>query len=318
MPDPAYARHRLRNQVQTAVLVVGMMGVLGLAAHLIFGQRAFFWAAGMMGLTLLLAPRISPAMVLRMYGARPLHPRDAPQLYRIVEALARRAGLKAVPRVYLVRSTMVNAFAVGDRDSAAIAVTEGLLANLTLRELTAVLGHEIAHIRNGDLHVMMLADLVTRITDSLSLTGQILLLVNLPLLAAAGYSISWTGLLLLVFAPTLSALLQLALSRTREFDADLESARLTGDPRALVWALEKLERMQAGWMERIFTPMPRIPEPSLLRTHPPTEERIRRLLELDPRSLPPPLVGGAAGPVLSTGDLTALGAPRRRFPGVWY
>jgi heat shock protein HtpX len=317
MQDPVYTRHRIRNLIQTTVLIVGMMGVLGLSAHLIFGEKAFFWAAGMMGLALVLAPRISPAMVLRMYGARPLDPREAPQLHRIVEALARRAGLENAPRLYRVHSTMMNAFAVGDRRSAAIAVTDGLLANLSLRELAAVLGHEIAHVRNGDLHVMMLADLVTRITDSLSLTGQILILVNLPLLAAAGYTISWTGLLLLVFAPTISALLQLALSRTREFDADLEAARLTGDPQALASALDKLERMQAGWIERIFTPMPRIPDPSLLRTHPPTEERIRRLMELDPRTLPPPLLA-TAGPVVYTRPQRDPPPPRRHFPGVWY
>ncbi len=318
MTDPAFTRHRLRNLLQTALLIGGMMGILGLSAHLIFGRDAFLWAAGMVGIALAIAPRLSPAMVLRMYSARPLTPRDAPALYRVIEALAQRAGLPRTPRLLLVPSPMLNAFAVGDAEDAAIAVTDGLVRNLSLRELAAVLGHEVAHIRNGDLRVMMLADVVTRITDALSLTGQMLLLINLPLLLAAGHAISWTGLLLLVFAPTLSALLQLALSRTREYDADLEAARLSGDPRALASALEKLERMQAGWLERIFTPMPRIPDPSLLRTHPPNEARVRRLLELDPRSLPPPIVSGAqtAAPLLP-GPPAALG-PRRHFPGVWY
>ena len=318
MPDAVFTRRRLHNLLQTALLIGGMMGVLGLSAHLIFGRDAFVWTAIMVGLTLLFAPNLSPAMILRMYGALPLSPQDLPAVYRVLEELAQRAGLPRTPRLYLVPSAMLNAFAVGEPDHAAIAVTDGLLRNLSLRELAGVLAHEIAHIRNGDLRVMMLADVVTRITDALSLTGQLLILVNLPLLLASGYAISWTGLLLLVFAPTISALLQLALSRTREFDADLEAARLSGDPRALASALERLERTQAGWLERIFMPMPRIPDPSLLRTHPPTEERIRRLLELDPRALPPPVVTAAHAAPVRLRQPTQSGLPRRHFPGVWY
>ncbi len=85
----------------------------------------------------------------------------------------------------------------------------------------------------------------------------------------------------LVFAPTLSALLQLALSRTREFEADVEAVRLTGDPHGLISGLEKLERLSGNWFERVFMSGRRVPEPSLLRTHPSTTERIRRLLQLE-------------------------------------
>jgi heat shock protein HtpX len=126
---------------------------------------------------------------------------------------------------------------------------------------------------------MTLADLVSRITHALSLVGQLLVLINLPLFLLNEATLSWLAILLLIFAPTLSALLQLALSRTREFDADLSAVDLTGDPQGLASALIKLEQ-QGGFLERLLMPGRHDPEPSLLRTHPRTEERIQRLLSL--------------------------------------
>ncbi|RMG33662.1 MAG: peptidase M48, partial [Gammaproteobacteria bacterium] len=125
--------------------------------------------------------------------------------------------------------------------------------------------------------------------------------------------------LLLIFAPTLSALAQLALSRTREFDADLNAARLTGDPDGLASALAKIEQLQGNWMERIFLPGRRVPEPSLLRTHPETSERIRRLMELKAE------MGGGRPQYVDRGPvhLEGLGGPVERPPrwhvsGLWH
>jgi len=119
----------------------------------------------------------------------------------------------------------------------------------------------------------------------------------------------------MVFAPTISALLQLALSRTREFDADLGAARLTSDPRGLATALAKMEKMQSGAFEQVLMPGRRVPEPSLLRTHPPTEERVQRLLQFADAFDEPP----APQPLL---DHTTLpGQPRRprwHLGGTWY
>ena len=136
--------------------------------------------------------------------------------------------------------------------------------------------------RNNDLWVMGLANMFSRST-SLLLLGPFLLLLNLPLILFSQGMLSWWAILLLIFAPNLSALAQVALSRTREYDADLNAARLTGDPEGLADALAKIERLQGGWLEQILLPGRRVPEPSLPRTHPDTEERIARLMALNPQ-----------------------------------
>jgi heat shock protein HtpX len=175
----------------------------------------------------------------------------------------------------------MNAFSVGRRGEAAIALTDGLLRNLSRRELTGVLAHEIAHVQANDIWIMGIADSMGRLVWLGSLFGQVLLLVNLPLWFAGGHTLPWWPIVLLMAAPSLSALLQLGLSRAREFDADVSAAELTGDPEGLALSLDKLERAQHGWFERIFLPRGRQSQPSLLRTHPATEERIERLLALD-------------------------------------
>ncbi len=316
MAAPIVANHRLRNALQSAVIIAGMMLILGWSAELLFGPGSFYYAAAGVAIVLLAAPRAAPRLILRMYRAQPLDPRQLPELASLVAVLAQRAGLPRPPRLYYVPSRMLNAFAVGDRRDAAIAVTEGLLQTLNLRELAGVLAHEISHVRHGDMRVMALADTVSRLTSSLSLFGQLLILLNLPLFLTGAVTISWVGLLLLVFAPTASALLQLALSRTREFDADAGAVELTGDPEGLASALAKLERHQGGWLQRVLVPGRRNPDPSLLRTHPATEERIRRLLAMRPGA---PASGfPATMPALPPGLPHSDGPPRRRRLGLWY
>ena len=149
-----------------------------------------------------------------------------------------------------------------------------------------VLAHEISHIRNNDLWVMGLADAVRRFTRLLSWMGQLLLLLNLPMLGLGGDTFPWLLVLLLIGAPILSFLLQLALSRTREYDADLDAATLTGNPRGLANALAKMERLEGTWLERLLLSGRRRPQRSVFRTHPNTADRIRRLLELESRPRP--------------------------------
>ncbi len=312
-------RHKLRNILHSVLLILGMVAILGVCAYALWGGEGVIWALLGGGLAFAFSPNIPPEWVMRMYRAVPLHPRDAPELHELLATLARRAELPEVPRLYWVRSPILNAFAVGRPEHAAIAVTDGLLRSLTMRELAGVLAHEISHVRNNDLWIMQLADTMSRFTSILSYFGQLLLIFNLPLLLVGRVTFPWLAVLVLIFAPTLMALLQLALSRAREFDADLDAAGITGDPAGLASALEKLERYQGRFWEEILFPGRRIPEPSLLRTHPPTEERIRRLLSLYearpeierqihlPTRLRLPDHFGAA-----------LGPPRYRWPGIWY
>jgi len=167
-------------------------------------------------------------------------------------------------------------------------------------------------VRDNDLWVMGLADMFSRST-SLLLLGQFLLLLNLPSILFSQGMVSWWAILLLIFAPNLSALAQLALSRTREYDADLSAARLTGDPECLAGALAKIERLQGGWLEQILLPGRRVLEPSLLRTHPDTEERIARLMALNPQFSDRALFGA----FIEASAKPALGRPMTRVPG-WH
>lgn len=262
------------------LLLAGMAAFLMLLGSLLWGADGMLMLLLLGALALLFSPVLSPALVMRLYGATPLSPGQVPELVAGVEELARRAGLPRVPALYYVPSSMLNAFAVGDREQAAIAVTDGLLRGLNQRQLVAVLAHEVSHIRSDDLRVMGLADLISRITSLLSLVGLLLLLLNLPLLLFGVVTVNWLAIGLLVLAPNLSALAQLALSRTREFDADLNAVALTGDPRGLADALWLIEQVQGGNWERLLAPGRGLPEPSLLRTHPDTAERVRRLAEL--------------------------------------
>jgi heat shock protein HtpX len=268
------------------------------------------------------SPQVSPQVVLRMYRARQLGPAHVPGLFRLVQALAQRAGLPNPPRLYYIPSNMMNAFAVGKHSHAAIAVTDGLLRRLNPRELAGVLAHEISHVTNNDIWVMGLADVVSRLTSGLSLGGQFLLLLSLPMMLFGSYSPPWWLFLLLISAPTLSALFQLALSRTREYDADLDAAWLTGDPSGLASALAKLERYQHGFLERILLPGRHIPDPSLLRTHPTTEDRIQRLLSLDDTHLSQPFSHSVRVPTealqLTTQMPQVVHMPRWRLSGLWF
>ncbi|MBI4183653.1 MAG: M48 family metalloprotease [Proteobacteria bacterium] len=311
-------RHKLRNAVQSLLLMGGMVGLLALCTAAVTGGDGVFWVALGVALALYLSPRVSPRLVLAMYGAVPLRPYQLPAVFEVLGELAVRAGLPRVPGLHYVPSAMVNAFAVGRQNDAAIAITDGMLRALDLRELAGVLAHELSHVRNNDLWIMSMADTVSRLTRLMSQVGVALLFVSLPLWLAEYGGVPWLLILLLVVAPTVGSLLQLALARAREFDADLDAAGLTGDPAGLASALEKIERVQGGLWGRIFFPDRRTPEPSLLRTHPSTEERIRRLLALyapeGGRAFRVPTV------ILVPEDWPPIvGRPRRRrLTGLWY
>lgn len=280
--DDVWLQHRWLNRVHSVALLLFMGGFLGMLGWLLWGTPGLVALLLVGAVGVMLNPSTSPRWVMRMYKATPLDARTAPGLAHAIAALAERAGLHSAPALYYIPSSVLNAFAVGAQQNAAIGVTDGLLQRLDDRELLGVLAHEVSHIQTNDVWVMGLADMFSRATSILSLFGQLLLFLNLPLILMGSATFSWWAVLLLIFAPHLSALAQLALSRTREYDADLNAARLTGDPKGLASALLKIERLQGGWLEKILLPGRKIPDPSLLRTHPLTEDRVRRLAALKP------------------------------------
>ena len=306
------ARHRWLNRLQTALLVLTLLGIAAVAGSLLLGDGGLWLALAAAGFTLLLEPAAASGLTLRLYGARPLHPDEAPDLWAVLRELAARAGLPTVPVPHYVPSGVVNAFATGSKHHAAIALTDGLLRSLTPRELTGVLGHEIAHIANEDLRVMGLADSISRLTHLLALLGQLAIVLSLPALLLGVTEVNWPALLLLAVAPQLALLAQLGLSRVREFDADRLAAELTGDPHGLASALAKIERVSRSWRAWLL-PGWGNPEPSWLRTHPATAERIERLLELAPPPAMPPFPSARFVPEVTVSPRP----PRWRTGDLW-
>ncbi len=310
-------RHKLRNAVQSALLV-GSLGLLAaVVGWLLVGPVGILWVGILTGVTLAFSPTLSPRAILRLYGARRLGRHELPELQEVIEVLARRAGLPGVPELHYLATSMPNAFAVGSTKNSAIVLTDGLLRVMDLRELAGILAHEISHIRNHDLWTMGLADIISRVTGAMATAGAVLLLVSLPLMIEEHGAVHWPVIVLLLAAPTINTLIQLGLSRTREFDADLEAAGLTGDPEGLASALAKLQRYDPGFWERILLPGRRNPHPSVLRTHPDTEERIERLLSLR-RIAPLPPVFGPGAITLPVHLVPPAHRPRWRASGLWH
>lgn len=308
----AVSGHAAVNRVQTLLLIGALLAIGGLAGFILFGESGLWLALAATLATLVVEPLAATRLTLALYRARPITPAEAPQLWRTLEALAARAGLPAVPVPHYVPSPVVNAFAVGNRRQSAIALTDGLIASLTPRELAGVLAHELAHIVHGDLKVMNLADYVSRLTGVFALVGQVVLILLLPTWLMGETEVPWLGLLVLAFSPHLALLAQLGLSRVREFDADLAAARLTGDPQGLASALAKIERVSGNWRGWLL-PGWGNPDPSWLRTHPATEERIRRLLSLAQPT--PPDAWQATADTFAAAPVR--GVPRWYPGGIW-
>lgn len=280
MNIPSAKYYRRHNFLHSLLLLTAMLGLLTIIGWLVVGPEGLFLALAVVFLIIISGPRVSPYFFLHLYGVRLIHPVQAPQLYNIFHELADKAGIDPRPALYYLPSQVLNTFTIGLKKDTCIVISDGLLRSLNNRELTAVLAHEISHICNHDLWVMFIADVLSRLTSLLALCGYLLIILYLPIVIFYEQYIPWFLLAILVLAPNLSALLQLALSRTREYSADLVAVQLTGDPLGLISALSKLEYYQHGWLERIILPGHRVPEPSLLRTHPTTQSRIRRLEDI--------------------------------------
>lgn len=276
-----HKQHATLNMIHTWLLVGGSLMLLAVCAWVFFGTTGIIYAGIFGGISLFMASRVSPRIVLRMYKAKAVDRGHFPQGHQLLDQLMERAGLEHRPGLYIVPSKMMNAFAVGRKNNAAIAMTDRLVRAMTPRELAGVMAHELAHIKNEDVRVMAIADMVSRFTSMMSTFGLFALFANLPsILFGGGAAVPWIAVILLMGAPTLGGLLQLALSRTREYDADLGAALLTGDPDGLASALVKLEKAQGRHWEGMVLPGGRDPNPSLLRSHPKTEDRVERLMAL--------------------------------------
>lgn len=279
------------NTLKTTALLAALTVLLVLAGR-------WFGGAQGMGIAFVLAVLLnggaywfSDKLALSMAGAREVSRYEAPHLYQMVARLAQRAGLP-MPRVYLIDSAAPNAFATGrDPQHGAVAVTTGLLHVLNDDEVAAVIAHELGHIKNRDTLISTIAA---------TLAGAIAILADMAqwalLLGGFGHSDDdaednglagvLSGLLLILVAPIAATLIQLAISRTREFEADAAGATISGSPLALASALRKIE----AWKQRlplavnpamanlyIINPLDGGAIVKLFSTHPPTEERIARL-----------------------------------------
>jgi len=315
--DPArFSSHRGMNRFQTLLLLGLMTGYAGLVSWLLWGVDGLWFVLIWGAVLVFLSPQLSARWVLKMYNARPIPVDQAPQYHQALHVLADRANLQAPPSLWWVPSPTVNAFAVGRKEASAIAVTDGLLRSLSPRELVAVLAHETAHIAHGDLIVMNLADVISRLTSAMSFVGLVFIFLSLPQ-ALAGGEVDWWPLFLLAVAPQVNLLAQLGLSRTREFDADLTAARLTDDPQGMASALVKLERIERGFLRRFFFPGQGVPMPSWLRTHPTNTERVQRLLDLQ-RNAPSPWSSDYMFEPPSFPHVRIRQRPRGGWWGYWY
>ncbi len=317
--DGRVETNRARNLVHTAVLVTGIGLVTLLSAALLWSWPGALFALAVLLLLTIFGPRVAPEAVMRLYRAAPVRHAHGGPLVAIVDALAQRAGLPRAPLLYVIPSPTINAFATGSADRSAIALSHGMLRTLDIRELTAVLAHEMSHIRSNDLFVMGLADVMTRFTLLLSYVAVMLAALNVPAILLGLPTFPWAGIALLYLAPAVASLLQLALSRARELDADLEGATLSGDPAALASALRKIDRLEGRfWEDLMFPPARRIPYPSLLRSHPDTDERVARLAALAETPTRPLLadIEPRSQPTFYGSGI--IGNPRRRWTGVWY
>ncbi len=275
---------RFVNNVKTAVLLAAMFGLILLIGAQ-FGQRGLTIAFILGGVGNIFAYFFSDKIALAAMRGEEVDERTAPDLIAMVRRLATNAGLP-MPRVYICPQAAPNAFATGRNPRhAAVAVTRGALQLLTYDELEGVMAHELSHVKNRDTLISCVA---ATIAGAISYLGYMAFWFGGSSDREHGHPL--VGLLMLILAPIAAALIQMAISRSREFVADADAARIAGTPMGLVSALRKLEatarriplqnEIPAQNHMFIVEPLTGHSLTKLFSTHPPTEERIARLLEL--------------------------------------
>lgn len=309
---------KLKNFFHTFALFLSMGAILSLVGFILAGFEGIVWAFFLGVLILVISPNISPAFIFSLYRGKLLSPDNAPGLYQITQELSARAGLPTSPALYYLPTRLMNAFSVGTSENSAIGLSDAMLNNLSIRELIAVLAHEISHIQHNDVRVMTYADIISRITHALSFTGFLLILLNLPLYFLGMVTFSWFAVGILILAPNIMSFLQLSLSRMREFDADRQAALLTGDPEGLSIALTKLEAYENSLIDILFGRDHSASIPSILRTHPDTAERIERLLSLQEQPDQALKYSSYDRFNIPVHYQKSIRKPRWHFGGLWY
>lgn len=313
-----FITRKIRNFIQFLLLLLGIGTLTALAGWFIAGLSGMLWAFALWIISVFILPKVSPRSVLRLYNAYKIYPEEIPRVYEILETLSRKSNLPATPEIYYIPSRAIIAFSTGSRDNPVIALSDGILRLLSTYEIAGVLAHEISHIKNNDIWIMQVSDIAGRIANLLAYMGLLLLALLAPLLINDELGFPWMVLFILSTIPTVNSLIQLSLSRLREYEADLDAAILLNDPRPLASSLEKIDHLESSWLENLFSPFKRLPEPSLLRTHPPTKERIKRLLELLPQYENTTGSHRSSHPSKPHTIPVIMLKPRKRLSGVWW
>jgi heat shock protein HtpX len=273
------------NWLKTSLLMAAIVALFGTVGALLGGAQGMVLALLLGGAMNLWAYWFSDKMVLRLYNAQEVDETSAPGLYRMVRELAGRAAIP-MPRVYLIDEDQPNAFATGrNPENAAVAATTGIMRMLTERELRGVMAHELAHVRHRDILISTISATVAGAISSLAQFGMFF----------GGRDDEGrpanpvVSLIVMIVAPLAAMLIQFAISRAREFEADRGGAEISGDPQALASALDKIHRYARGIpfataeahpataQMMIMNPLSGVGLAGLFSTHPDTGERIARL-----------------------------------------
>ena len=278
------------NWLKTSILMAGIVALFGVIGMLLGGAVGMMIALALAAAMNVWAYWFSDKMVLKMYNAREVDETSAPQLYRMVRELAGNAQLP-MPKVYLIDETQPNAFATGrNPEHAAVAATTGIMQILSERELRGVMAHELAHVKHRDTLISTISATIAGAISSIAQFGMIF--------GGSGGNNEnrnvhpAVAILIMIVAPLAAGLIQMAISRSREFEADRGGAQISGDPKALAAALEKIhnyarqvplqiaEQHPETAQMMIINPLSAGGLRGLFSTHPATEERVARLLAL--------------------------------------
>jgi heat shock protein HtpX len=275
------------NTTKTVVLMVGLTVLLVLIGGAFGGRQGMILAFMFASVMNIFSYWFSDKIVLRMYGAQEVSEADSPVLYGVTRELAMKMNMP-MPKVYIIPSDAPNAFATGrNPNHAAVAATEGILRLLTKEELAGVMAHEMGHVRNRDILIGTIAATIAGAISMLAHMAQWAMIFGggrRDDREGAGGLIG--GILMIILAPIAAALIQMAISRSREYEADATGARISGNPLALASALKKLHTgtqripMDANPATAhmfIVNPLRGGAFVNLFSTHPPMEERIARL-----------------------------------------
>jgi heat shock protein HtpX len=278
------------NWLKTTVLMAAIVALFGVIGMAIGGKQGMLVALLLGGAMNFFAYWFSDQMVLKMYNAQEVDEASSPYLFNMVRELTQRAGLP-MPRVYIIDEMQPNAFATGrNPENAAVAATRGILQMLSERELRGVMAHELAHVQHRDILIS---------TVAATMAGAISMLANFAMFFGGrdedGRPANPIASLLVMFlAPLAASLIQMAISRAREFEADRGGAEISGDPHALADALMKIDAYARGIpmntaeahpetaQMMIMNPLSGGGIAGLFATHPATEERVARLRAMAP------------------------------------